>query len=163
MDNNHNRALAHGVGHLVGSIEVGKLADLVLWLPEWFGTKPECVLKAGTIVWSQMGDANASIPTPQPFFGRPMFGAEPSAACHNSVTFVSQAALESGIKERLGLRKHLEAVRGCRNVRKSDMRWNDYQPTIDVDPETYQVTVNGTMCNVPPADSVSQSRQYYIF
>jgi urease alpha subunit len=148
---------------LIGSVEVGKLADLVLWHPQWFGTKPDCVLKSGTVVWAQMGDANGSIPTPQPYFGRPMFGAEPSAACHNSLTFVSQAALDAGIKQRLGLRKRVEAVCGCRTVRKSDMRWNDCQPAITVDPETYQVTVNGEECSIAPAKTVSQSRQYYIF
>jgi urease subunit alpha len=131
-----NPALAHGMSHMVGSVEPGKLADLVLWQPKFFGTKPEIIIKGGTIAWAQMGDPNASIPTPQPVLMRPMFGAQPGAAVDTSVAFVSGAAVDAGVHERYGLRKAVEAVRGTRTVCKADMVRNSACPEITVDPET---------------------------
>src|SRR3984957_2558805 len=130
-----NPALAHGMGHLIGSIEVGKLADLVLWKPAFFGAKPEMVIKGGVIAWAQMGDPNASIPTPQPVFMRPMFGAFGRAMGPISVSFVSQLAKSRGITNNYGLSKRIEAVKGCRKVSKRDLKWNDALPKITVDPE----------------------------
>ena len=161
------------MSHLIGSIEEAKLADLVLWEPAFFGTKPDKVLKGGTIVWSQMGDANASIPTPQPVMGRMMFGAR-SGAIHGHdtkypncrptcVSFVSNKSCQNNIKERYGLKKRIEAVKNCSRVQKTDMKLNDHLPEITVDPETYQVTVNGELLKVAPADSVPLSRAYYMF
>src|SRR5205823_5015621 len=138
-----NPAISHGMAHLIGSIEVGKLADLVLWRPAFFGAKPEMVLKGGIIAWSQMGDPNASIPTPQPVFMRPMFGAFGSAPGPISIAFVSRACHEHGIAAGYGLRKRIEPVRGARKLGKRDMKWNDAMPRITVDPETYRVTADG--------------------
>jgi len=128
-----NPALAQGMAHLIGSIEVGKLADLVLWAPAQFGTKPAQVVKGGMIAWSQMGDPNASIPTVEPVIGRPMFG---SLVPGNSIAWVSKAGAEGAVKK-YGLRKRVEAVKGCKGVRKGDMRWNDARPKMRVDPERY--------------------------
>ena len=127
-----NPAIAHGVSHLVGSVETGKLADLVLWKPSMFGAKPEMVVKGGIIAWAQMGDANASIPTPQPLVMRPMFGAYGRATAGTSLAFVSQASLDTGSIQRYGLNKPLAAVRGCRSITKRDMKLNDALPTIAV-------------------------------
>jgi urease subunit alpha len=129
-----NPALTHGVAHEIGSVEIGKLADLVLWRPAFFGVKPELVIKGGFIAWSQMGDANASIPTPQPLFMRPMFGAKGRARTYTSLAFVSQASLSRGTVEQYGLQKRLVAVRGCRALTKRDMKFNDITPKIEVDP-----------------------------
>jgi urease alpha subunit len=134
-----NPALAHGIAHEVGSVEVGRLADLVLWHPGFFGAKPEMVVKGGFIAWAQMGDANASIPTPEPVVMRPMFGAATRAAAETSVAFVSQEAIRSGAVKEYGLRKRVVGVKGCRSVGKKDMKLNDALPAIKVDPETYQV------------------------
>ncbi|THH04303.1 hypothetical protein EW145_g5626 [Phellinidium pouzarii] len=134
-----NPAITHGFSHLVGSIAVGQLADLVLWKPENFGAKPELVLKSGVIAWAQMGDANASIPTVQPVYGQPMWGSQPLAAALNSVVFVSQVSLNEGVIATYGTHKRAEAVRGCRTVRKRDMKWNDRTPKMRVDPESYEV------------------------
>ena len=131
------------MGHLIGSIEVGKVADLVMYSPAFFGTKPEIVIKSGVIIWSQMGDANASIPTIQPVVSRPMFGSYGSAAAKNSFTFVSQLSLISSTVQNYGLKKKIEAVKKCRNIGKKDMKLNDYLPNIEVDPEAYVVKADG--------------------
>ncbi len=138
-----NPAIAHGMSHLIGSIEVGKLADIVLWKPAMFGAKPEMVLKGGIIAWSQMGDPNASIPTPQPVLMRPMFGSFGGATGPISVAFVSQACLDAGVLPGYGLHKRAEAVRRCRGIGKQDMKFNSSCPRIAVDPETYRVTADG--------------------
>lgn len=158
-----NPAITNGVGHEVGSIEPGKLADLVLWRPAFFGVKPELVVKGGFIAWGAMGDANASIPTPQPILYRPMFGAFGLATAPTSLTFVSKAALESGIPERLGLRKSAVAVRDCRNIGKTDMRLNSAMPTIEVDPETYEVRADGELLTCEPAESLPMAQRYFLF
>src|SRR5258706_3556846 len=129
-----NPAITHGVAAEIGSIEPGKLADLVLWKPSMFGVKPEMVVKGGFIAWSVMGDANASIPTPQPVLYRPMFGAFGGATAATSLTFVSKAAMETGVAEELGLRKKTVAVENCRTIGKANMAHNDANPTIEVDP-----------------------------
>jgi len=144
-------------------VEVGKLADLVLWKPENFGAKPEMVLKSGVITWAQMGDANASIPTVQPSYSKPMWGAFPAAAALNSVAFVSQISLESGAIQSYGLSKRCEAVKGCRQVTKKDMKWNDATPTMTVDPESYEVRADGIMADIEPATRVALARQYNLF
>ncbi|HTT72360.1 MAG TPA: urease subunit alpha [Anaeromyxobacteraceae bacterium] len=158
-----NPAIAHGMSHLIGSVEVGKLADLVLWRPGLFGAKPELVLKGGFIAWAQMGDANASIPTPQPVAMRPMFGAFGGAVGATSVAFVSKGALEAGVAERYRLRKRVEAVRGCRGLGKKDMRMNDALPHIEVDPETYEVKADGVLLTSEPAARLSLAQRYFLF
>ncbi len=158
-----NPAIAHGVGHLVGSVEVGKLADLVLWEPAFFGAKPALVIKGGVIAWAQMGDPNASIPTPQPVFMRPMFGAFGLAPGPISCAFVSRAALETGQATTYGLRKRLEPVRGCRGLGKKDMKWNDATPRITVDPETYRVTADGQPLTCAPASVLPLAQRYFLF
>jgi urease subunit alpha len=158
-----NPALAHGMGQVIGSIEVGKLADLVLWRPAFFGAKPELVVKGGFIAWSQMGDANASIPTPQPVRMRPMFGSFGSAAAATSVAFVSAAAAAAGVGQRYGLQKRVEAVKGCRTVRKKDMKLNDATPRITVDPETYRVTADGEALTCEPAVVLPLAQRYFLF
>ncbi|WP_411093680.1 urease subunit alpha [Streptomyces sp. 049-1] len=157
-----NPALTHGIGHVVGSLEPGKLADIVLWPTNTFGVKPKCVIKGGVIAWSVMGDANASIPTPEPVLLQPMFGALGKAAARTSVTFVSQAAVEGRVMERLGLDRWTEAVRGCRTVGKAQMVRNNLTPEISVDTETYQVKVDGQSAVVPASEEVSMSQLYYI-
>ncbi|MBL8482309.1 MAG: urease subunit alpha [Rhodocyclaceae bacterium] len=157
-----NPALAHGIAHEVGSIEPGKLADLVLWKPAFFGVKPSLILKGGMIAAAAMGDANASIPTPQPVHYRPMFGAY-GAALVSSVTFVSQAALAAGGLAELGLKKPLVAVRGIRSVRKADMIHNDWQPHIEVDPETYEVRADGQLLSCEPASVLPMAQRYFLF
>ncbi|KAI0048100.1 urease [Auriscalpium vulgare] len=158
-----NPAITHGISHLVGQVAVGTLADLVLWKPENFGIKPEMVLKSGVIAWSQMGDANASIPTVQPFFGRPMWGGYPASAARNSTTFVSQISLDSGAIAGYGLARRFEAVRNCRRVRKSDMKWNDLTPHVKVDPESYEVRADGELMDVAPAEKLPLARVYNLF
>jgi urease subunit alpha len=158
-----NPAIAHGMAHLIGSVEVGKLADLVLWKPAFFGAKPEMVIKGGIIAWSQMGDPNASIPTPQPVFMRPMFGAFGSAPGPISVSFVSRVCKESGILVPYGLTKRIEAVRGCRNIGKKDMKWNDATPHITVDPETYEVRADGEHLVCEPAKVLPLAQRYFLF
>src|SRR5258706_2304924 len=138
-----NPALAHGMAHCVGSVEAGKLADLVLWRPAFFGAKPEMVIKGGIIAWAQMGDPNASIPTPQPVLMRPMFGAMGRACGQSSIAFVSQSSLAAGTVQTYGLTKRLEPVKGCRTLTKKDLQYNDATPKIEVDPETYKVTADG--------------------
>jgi urease subunit alpha len=158
-----NPALTHGIGHEVGSVAVGKLADLVLWKPAFFGAKPSLIIKGGLIVYAPMGDPNASIPTPQPVHFRPMFGALGGARQATSVTFVSRAGLEAGVGERLGLRKRLEAVRGTRAVRKRDMVWNDALPVMEVDPQTYEVRADGQLLTCEPATVLPLAQRYFLF
>lgn len=156
-----NPALAHGLAHVVGSVEVGKLADLVLWKPSFFGSKPETVVKGGMIAYAQMGDPNASIPTPQPFIPRPMFGAMGKASAANSCLFVSQASLEQ-VKE-YGLAKQIIPVSGCRSVTKADLKFNDALPEIEVDNETFQVKVNGEELQCTPASKLPLAQLYHLF
>jgi urease subunit alpha len=158
-----NPALAHGIANRVGSVEVGKLADLVLWRPAFFGSKPEMVIKGGVIAWSQMGDPNASIPTPQPVFMRPMFGSFGKATGPISCAFVSQASVDDGSVASYGLNKQIEAVSGCRSVTKKDMKFNDATPNIEVDPETYEVTVDGLLLTCDPAQILPLAQRYFIF
>jgi urease subunit alpha len=158
-----NPAIANGMGHLLGSVEVGKLADLVLWRPALFGAKPELVLKGGLIAWAQMGDANASIPTPQPVAMRPMFGAMGGAVGATSIAFVSRAALEAGAVDGLGLAKRVEAVRGCRGLGKRHMKLNDALPRIEVDPETYEVRADGVVLTSEPAARLALAQRYFLF
>jgi len=158
-----NPAIAHGFAHEVGSIEVGKLADLVLWRPEMFGARPELVVKGGLVAWSVMGDANASIPTPQPVWSRPMFGALGRAVGATSLTFVSRRSVERGAVARLGLTKTLSVVRGCRGIGKRDMKLNDALPVMAVDPESYEVRADGELLTCAPATRVPLARRYNLF
>ncbi|MCS6995370.1 MAG: urease subunit alpha [Casimicrobiaceae bacterium] len=158
-----NPAIAHGIAHEVGSVSEGKWADLVLWRPAFFGVKPSMVLKGGQIAWALMGDANASIPTPQPVHGRPMFAAFGGALTSASLTFVSQAALASGIKERLGLAKPVVAVRNTRSARKASMLHNAYAPRLEVDPETYVVRADGVELTSQPASVLPMTQRYFLF
>jgi len=158
-----NPALAHGIAHEVGSIEVGKLADLVLWKPAFFGAKPSLIIKGGMIAAAAMGDPNASIPTPQPVHYRPMFGAFGGALAASSVTFVSQAAVEAGVRQRWQLAKPLVAVHGTRTVTKRDMKLNDYTPHMDVDPETYAVYADGELLTCEPATELPLAQRYFLF
>jgi urease subunit alpha len=157
-----NPALTHGIAHLVGSIEPGKLADLVLWKPAFFGVKPFLVMKGGMIAAAAMGDPNASIPTPQPVHYRPMFGAF-GGGLKSSVTFVSGAALDHGALADLQLAKPLEAVRGTRTLRKADMIHNDYRPRIAVDAETYEVRADGMLLTCEPAAELPMAQRYFLF
>jgi urease subunit alpha len=156
-----NPAIAHGISHEIGSIESGKLADLVLWNPAFFGVKPEMVIKGGFIAWSVMGDANASIPTPQPVLYRPMFGAFGGATQAISQTFVSQASLP--YIQKLGLRKRATPVRNCRNIGKKDMVLNSSTPRIEVDPETYEVRADGELLTCEPATILPMAQRYFLF
>lgn len=158
-----NPAIAHGIANHVGSIEPGKLADLCLWKPAFFGVKPELVIKGGAIAWAQMGDANASIPTPQPVHGRPMFASFGKATQSTSLTFVSKAALKAGVPEKLGLQRQVVAVSGIRSIRKSDMKLNDAQPAIEVDPQTYEVFADGQLLTCEPAAVLPMAQRYFLF
>jgi len=158
-----NPALTHGIAHEVGSVEVGKLADLVLWSPAFFGVKPALILKGGMIAAAPMGDANASIPTPQPVHYRPMFGAFGKAASATRFSFVSQAALDAGVGERLGLASELSAVKNVRGVRKRDMKLNDACPHLEVDPQTYEVRADGELLSCEPADVLPLAQRYHLF
>lgn len=158
-----NPAISHGVADEVGSIEVGKMADLVLWKPAFFGIKPSLILKSGFIAAAPMGDANASIPTPQPVYYRPMFGSFGSAASQISVTFVSQASLDNNIAEQYGIRRPLVACRNTRNITKSDMKLNNWQPDITVDPQTYEVRANGELLTCEPMDVLPLAQRYSLF
>jgi urease subunit alpha len=158
-----NPAITHGIAHEVGSIEVGKLADIVLWKPAFFGAKAALIIKGGMIAAAPMGDANASIPTPQPVHFRQMFGAMSGARHATSVTFVSKAGLESGMARRLGLKKRLVAVKGTRTVRKKDLIHNDYQPHIEVDSQTYQVRADGQLLTCEPASVLPLAQRYFLF
>jgi urease subunit alpha len=157
-----NPAIAQGISHEVGSIEVGKLADLVIWKPAFFGVKPSLILKGGMIAAAAMGDPNASIPTPQPVHYRPMFGAF-GGALATSVTFVSQAALENPMVTGLGLKKPLMAVKNCRGIGKKDMVHNSYTPKIEVDPENYLVKADGELLMCEPAEVLPMAQRYFLF
>jgi urease subunit alpha len=158
-----NPAIAHGIADHVGSVEVGKLADLVVWHPAWFGVKPQLVVKGGMIAWAQMGDANASIPTPQPVRMRPMFGALGRAAARTSLAFTSRAAVDAGIAARYGLVRDVVAVRNCRGLGKRDMKLNDALPVIEVDPESYAVRADGELLTCEPAHSLPLAQRYFLF
>ncbi|MEH2277973.1 MAG: urease subunit alpha [Nostoc sp.] len=158
-----NPAIAHGIAQYVGSVEEGKLADLCLWRSAFFGVKPEIVIKGGMIAWSQMGDANASIPTPQPVHMRPMFGSFAGARHTTSLTFVSQAAFEKEIPSQLGLQKSAVAVSGTRQLSKRDMKLNDALPHIEVDPETYEVRADGELLICEPATVLPMAQRYFLF
>ena len=158
-----NPAITHGVSHEVGSIEVGKWADLVLWRPAFFGVKPSLILKGGAIAASLMGDANASIPTPQPVHYRPMFASYAGARHATSLTFISQAAFDAGIPAQLGLKKQIGVVKGCRTVKKTDLIHNGYLPTIEVDPQNYQVKADGQLLWCEPAEVLPMAQRYFLF
>ncbi len=158
-----NPAIAHGISHEVGSIETGKLADLVLWKPAFFGVKPSMIIKGGMISAAPMGDPNASIPTPQPVHYRPMFGSFGAALQQTSISFLSGAALAAGVGDQLGLQRQLVAVSNCSTVTKSDMIHNDYQPDIEVDPETYQVRADGELLTCEPASELPLAQRYFLF
>ncbi|MCB9642375.1 MAG: urease subunit alpha [Myxococcales bacterium] len=158
-----NPAIAHGISHIVGSLEVGKLADVVLWKPAFFGIKPAIILKGGFIAAAPMGDANASIPTPQPVHYRPMFGGFGHAGAATSVTFTSQASINNGLREKLGLFRRLEACSNCRDVTKNDMIHNSYMPVISVDPQTYEVKADGQILTCDPATELPLAQRYSLF
>jgi urease subunit alpha len=158
-----NPAITHGISHEVGSGETGKLADLVLWKPAFFGVKPEIILKGGMIAWSVMGDANASIPTPQPVIYRPMFGSFGGALHSTSLTFLSQAAVKAGLREKLGLKKNTVAVNHCRGLTKRDMVNNDALPRIEVDADTYEVRADGVLLTCEAAQVLPMAQRYFLF
>ncbi len=158
-----NPAITHGMSHEIGSIEPGKLADLVLWKPAMFGVKPEMIIKGGFIAWAAMGDANASIPTPEPVLYRPMFGAFGGAIGATSLAFMSKAAIEAGIPASIGLNKQAAVVENCRSIGKASMIHNDGTPTIDVDPETYEVHIDGELLTCEPADVLPLAQRYFLF
>ena len=158
-----NPAIAHGMAHEIGSVEVGKLADLVLWSPAFFGVKPNLIIKGGMVAMAKMGDPNASIPTPQPVHYRPMFGAYGKARQATTMTFISQAAMDAGIPEQLKLANRIGVVKGCRTVKKKDMLLNDWQPNLEVDPQTYQVRADGELLTCEPADVLPMAQRYFLF
>jgi len=158
-----NPAITHGISHEVGSIEVGKWADLVLWRPAFFGVKPTLILKGGAIAASLMGDANASIPTPQPVHYRPMFASYGGSRHATSITFISQAAFDAGVPEQLGLKKKIGVVKGCREVQKTDLIHNGYLPNIEVDPQNYQVKADGQLLWCEPAEVLPMAQRYFLF
>ncbi|MCY8002840.1 urease subunit alpha [Bacillus haynesii] len=158
-----NPAITHGISEYVGSIEIGKMADLVVWNPAFFGVKPEMVMKSGFVAESLMGDANASIPTPQPVIYRPMYGQYGSALSSTSITFISQAAFDDKVHEKLGLQKIILPVRGIRTLTKKDMKLNCETPEITVDPQTYEVKVNGHLITCDPVDKVPMGQRYFLF
>ncbi|GAB4135317.1 MAG: urease subunit alpha [Cyanobacteria bacterium J069] len=158
-----NPAIAHGLAEHIGSVEVGKLADLCLWKPAFFGVKPELVIKGGLIAWAQMGDPNASIPTPQPVHMRPMFGSFGGAIAATSLTFVSQAALQADVAAQLRLQKQVVAVSNTRSIGKKDLKLNDYTPHIEVDPETYEVRADGELLTCEPATVLPMAQRYFLF
>ncbi|MFI8480563.1 urease subunit alpha [Pseudomonas sp. NPDC078700] len=158
-----NPAITHGISHEVGSIEVGKWADLVLWRPAFFGVKPTLILKGGAIAASLMGDANASIPTPQPVHYRPMFASYGGSRHATCLTFISQAAMEAGVPEQLGLQKQIAVVKGCREVKKTDLIHNDYLPNIEVDAQNYQVKADGQLLWCEPAEVLPMAQRYFLF
>lgn len=158
-----NPAITHGLAHEIGSVEVGKLADLVLWKPAFFGVKPSMIIKGGMIAAAPMGDINASIPTPQPVHYRPMFGALAEGTHISSITFMSQVAIDAGVPAQLGLKKRVSAVKNTRNIRKSDMKLNDYLPVMEVDPETYIVKADGVHLTCEPAEVLPLAQRYFLF
>jgi urease subunit alpha len=159
-----NPAIAHGVSKLIGSVEKGKLADLVLWSPAFFGVKPDCIIKGGSIVAAPMGDPNASIPTPQPVHYRSMFGAFGRARTASSVVFASKAAVKAGLGKKLGIQKKLVAVQNTRGkISKKSMIHNDATPFIEVDPETYEVRADGELLTCAPAEVLPMAQRYFLF
>jgi urease subunit alpha len=158
-----NPAITHGISHLVGSLEAGKLADIVLWKPSMFAAKPEMIIKGGMIIVSKMGDPNASIPTPQPVIYRYMFGAYGKAVYKTCITFVSQASIDNGAIEKYKLEKMIESVKNCRNISKKDLIHNDATPQIDVNPENYEVKVDGAPITCEPVSEVSLAQRYFLF
>jgi len=158
-----NPAITHGISHQVGSVEVGKLADLVLWKPAFFGAKPELIIKGGMIVAAQMGDPNASIPTPQPVHYRPMFGSFGLAPANTCITFVAQAALDNNLAAKLGLQRQLVACKNTRNISKQDMVLNNWLPDISVDPQTYEVRADGELLGCEPATELPLAQLYNLF
>jgi urease subunit alpha len=156
-------AIAHGLDHEIGSVEVGKLADLVVWEPAFFGVRPHAVVKGGMIAWAAMGDANASIPTPQPVLPRPMFGAAPAAAAATSVHFVSRQAVDDGLADRLAVSRRLVAVGDVRGIGKADMPLNDAQPRIEVEPDTFTVRIDGDVWQEQPATDLPMAQRYFLF
>jgi urease len=156
-----NPALAHGMSHMIGSVEIGKLADLCLWKPSFFGAKPEMIVKGGLVAWAQMGDANASIPSPEPVISRPMFAA--TNVRKSSIAFVSKKALSKNVGEAYGLQKRVEAVKDIRGVTKKDMKLNNIMPRIEVDPETYRVTADGVELKCDPANELPLTQRYFLF
>ena len=158
-----NPAITHGISHEVGSIEEGKFADLVLWDPAFFGVKPEIIVKGGMIAASIMGDPNASIPTPQPALYRQMFGAYGKAVHDTAITFMSQAAIEQGLPQKLGLQKKVASVSNIRQLRKNDLQLNNETPLIDVDPQTYEVTIDGELITCEPAEILPMAQRYFLF
>ncbi|WP_410742957.1 urease subunit alpha [Citrobacter freundii] len=157
-----NPAITQGVSHILGSVEVGKMADLVLWEPQFFGAKPKLIIKGGMINWSLMGDPNASLPTPQPVFYRPMFGAMGKTLQDTCITFVSQAALEDGVKEKAGLERQVVAVNNCRSISKHDLIRNNATPHIDVNPETFAVKVDGVHATCQPIQTAVMNQKYFF-
>jgi len=159
-----NPAIAHGVSKIIGSVEKGKLADLVLWSPAFFGVKPDCIIKGGSIVAAPMGDPNASIPTPQPIHYRPMFGAFGRARTASSVVFASKAAVKAGLCRKLGIQKELIPVQNTRGkISKKSMIHNDATPDIEVDPETYEVRADGELLTCAPAEMLPMAQRYFLF
>lgn len=158
-----NPAITHGISDYVGSLERGKLADVVIWTPQFFGIKPKLIIKGGFIAYSLMGDPNASIPTTEPVYYRPMFGAIGAAKYSTSITFTSKLAIRNGIAKKLGLRKKLLPVKNCRKIGKKDMKYNNLTPKIEIDPETYEVKVNGKLATTEPAENLSLARLYNLF
>ena len=158
-----NPAITHGIAHEVGSVEEGKLADLVLWHPAFFGAKPSLIIKGGMIIAAPMGDPNASIPTPQPVHYRRMFGALAKARSATCLSFVSQSAHQEGVPERLRLEKQIGVVKGCRQLSKKDMAHNDHLPEIEVDPQTYEVRADGELLHCEPASELPLAQRYFLF
>lgn len=158
-----NPAITHGISEYVGSLEPGKMADIVLWTPQFFGVKPKLIIKGGFIAYSLMGDPNASIPTPEPVYYRSMFGTLGSAKQNTSVTFTSKAAIDNGLATKLNVKKKFLPVKNCRKINKEDMVYNNLTPKIDIDPETFKVKVNGELVSVDPAKTVSLARLYQLF
>ena len=158
-----NPAIAHGMSHEIGSIEVGKWADLVVWKPAFFGVKPALILKGGFIAMAAMGDPNASIPTPQPVHYRPMFGSYGGALARGSITFVSQSGLAAGVQARYGLNKHVAAVKNIRAVRKQHMVHNHYLPVMEIDAQTYAVRADGQLLTCEAASVLPMAQRYFLF
>ncbi|KAG0142200.1 hypothetical protein CROQUDRAFT_50604 [Cronartium quercuum f. sp. fusiforme G11] len=158
-----NPAIVHGISHVVGDVAAGKLADLCIWTPANFGARPDMVIKGGFVAWSQMGDPNASIPTVQPVYGRPMWGSHYPVTGENSIAFSSAVSIEQGITPSYGLKKRLVAVKNCRNIRKADLKLNNLMPNITVDPETYRVEIDGEHCTVEPAVTLPLTQSYFVF
>jgi urease subunit alpha len=158
-----NPAISHGISHEVGSIEPGKWADLVVWKPAFFGVKPALILKGGFIAMAAMGDANASIPTPQPVHYRPMFGSFGGALHRSSLTFVSQAGLAAGVKDKFGLAKTLAVAKDIRRIRKKDMVHNAALPKMEIDPQTYAVRADGVLLTCDPATVLPMAQRYFLF